>query len=143
MPGRTGPERVLIAIRHAPMRRLTGRVLAQGCPPWTIEELQDEELLVDAMRRVAPDVLVVDTGDFPACCHSALTTFPPDRVIVIGPEPEAAYRLAALSEGAGAWVARDRIAEDAAAVLRALLRALQAGEAASGTKVPRFDAVRT
>jgi len=118
-----GPERVLIAIRHAPMRRLTGRVLEQDRPPWTIEELHDDEMLVDAIRRVAPDVLVVDTGDFPACCHSALTTFPPDRVIVIGPEPEAAYRLAALSEGAGAWVARDRIADDAAAVLRALLRA--------------------
>ena len=129
MTRRAEPERVLIAIRHEPMRRLTGRVLEQGSPPWTVEELHDDELLVDAMRRVAPDVLVVDTGDFPSCCHHALAAFPPDRVIVIGPEPEAAYRLAALSEGAGAWVARDRIADDAAAVLRALLGARRTCEA--------------
>lgn len=115
------PGTVLIAIRHTSMRRLTCRVVERDCPGWTVEALREGELLVDAVARVQPDVLVVDTGDFPACCHATLSAFPPDRVIVVGPEPEAAYRMAALSDGAGGWVARDGIAQDVAPALRTLL----------------------
>lgn len=113
----------LVAIRHHPMRRLTRRVLEDGCPACVVDELGEGELLVEAIERVHPTVLIVDAEDFPACCREALAAFPPERVMVVGPEPESAYRVAALSIGAGAWVARDSIADDAAAAVQAMLAA--------------------
>lgn len=112
---------VLIAIRHRPMRRLTRQVLQHEVPGCTVEEQGDQELLVDAARRVRPTVLVVDTSDFPACCEVTLASFPPERVIVISPEPEAAYRAAALNGGAGASLPRDRISDDLRRALRTVL----------------------
>lgn len=104
--------RILVAIRHRPMRRLTRQLLQHDVPDCLVEELRTGELLVDAVARVEPAVLVVDTEDFPACCQATLASFPPRRVIVIGPEPEAAYRTNALGAGAGAWVPRERISQD-------------------------------
>jgi DNA-binding NarL/FixJ family response regulator len=66
-------------------------------------------------------VVVVDTVDFPACCHAALNSLPPERVIVVGPEPDAAYRTAAVSLGAGGWVSRDRIGDELASAVRTAL----------------------
>lgn len=112
---------VLVAIRHRPMRRLTRQVVQHDLPECHVEEQADGELLVDAVRRVDPTVLIVDTGDFPACCQMALAAFPPERVVVISPEPEAAYDVAALHGGAGASVPRDRISHDLQLELRAIL----------------------
>ena len=112
---------VLVAIRHRPMRRLTRQVVQHDLPVCRVEEQADAELLVDAVRRVNPTVLIVDTGDFPACCEMALAAFPPERVIVISPEPEAAYEAVALSGGAGASLPRDRISHDLQLGLRSVL----------------------
>ncbi len=66
---------VLVAIRHPVMRRWTGELLAaeHGC--WTAVEPRSGELLVDAIARTQPDVVVVDSVDFPACCRLRSTRF--------------------------------------------------------------------
>ena len=42
-------------------------------------------------------------------------------MIVVGPEPEAAYRHQALALGAGGWVCRDHVGEEVSAAMRAAL----------------------
>lgn len=117
---RDGRPRVLVAIRHRAMRELTGELLKRQLA-WAIAEVGEGEMLVDAIGARRPDVIVVDTGDFPACCLAALERFPRDRVIVIGREPDDRSRAVALAEGAGSWVVRERIAEELVGELRAML----------------------
>ena len=52
---------------------------------------------------------------------AALRTLPPERVIVVGPEPDRAYRARALALGAGGWVCRDHVGEELIAAMRAAL----------------------
>ncbi len=113
--------RVLVAIRHRTMRRYTREVLEHECGCWVAEESADDELLVAALDRVQPDLLVIDTGQFPDCCAVALDAFPTHRVVVIGPEPGPSYRKSAIERGAGAWIPRDRIGEELERVSRRLL----------------------
>lgn len=112
---------VLDAIRHPVMRRWSVELLAAvpGC--WTVAHAEPGEMLVDAIARTAPDVVVVDTVDFPVCCLTALDELPPGHVVVIGPEPDPAYSSAALSQGAAAWVSRDHIGDELAAAVRTAL----------------------
>lgn len=112
---------VLDAIRHPHMRHLSAELLtaAGGC--WTLSTTRDDEMVADAVCRCDPAVVVVDSIDFPTCCRAALKSLPPQRVIVVGPEPDPAYRAAAVSMGAGGWVSRDRIAEDLSAAVRSAL----------------------
>lgn len=121
-----GSQRVLVAVRHATMRRLTVELIRYEHQGWTALAPRDGELLADALRRLQPDVLVVDDGDFPACCLAAIAAFPPSRVVVVGTEPDRAYEAAALRAGAGAWVPRERVGETLGAVLRIVLACGQA-----------------
>lgn len=112
---------VLIAINHPVMRRWTQEVLAaeHGC--WRVIEPGPSELLVDALTRTDPRLVIVDSVDFPDCCRAALDALPPQRVIVIGPEPDVAYRTQAMAHQAGGWVSRDDIGEELGTVLRAAI----------------------
>jgi hypothetical protein len=112
---------VLVAIRHPMMRRWSDELLAAvpGC--WTVMQPAPGEMLVDAIARTAADVAVVDTVDFPACCLAALDALPQGHVVVIGPEPDPAYRASALAQGAAAWVSRDRVDEELGAAVRTAL----------------------
>lgn len=112
---------VLVAIRHPMMRRWTGELLAteHGC--WTVAQPGRDELLAEAIARVRPELVVVDSVDFPACCRAALRALPPARVIVVGPEPDGAYRSRALGLGAGGWVCRDHLGEELSAAMRTAL----------------------
>lgn len=112
---------VLVALRHPVMRAWTDELLEteHGC--WEVEQIQGDELLVDALVRTRPDVVVVDEVDFPSCCQAALDRLPRDRVIVIGPEPDTAYRSLALTNGAGGWVCRDEVAEELSLAMRSAL----------------------
>lgn len=103
------------------MRRWSDELLSSvpGC--WTVVQPQVGEMLIDAIARTEPDVVVVDTVDFPACCLAALDALPPGHVVVIGPEPDPAYRRSALARGAAAWVSRDHVGEELAAAVRAAL----------------------
>ena len=111
---------VLVAIQHAGMRRFTRELLSRGhrC---RVAEPEPDELLAVSLSRLDPDLLVVDDRDFPACCRTALDAFSPERVIVIGPEPDQGYRALAFLNGAGAWIPRDRVGEDLAPAINDLL----------------------
>lgn len=112
---------VLDAIRHPVMRRWSHELLAAEPGCWTVAQPEAGEMLVDAIARTDPDVVVVDTVDYPACCLAALDALPPGHVVVIGPEPDPAYRSAALAQGAAAWVSRDQVGDDLGAAVRTAL----------------------
>lgn len=103
---------VLVAVRHPQLRRWTTELLESACGCWATVGNFDRELLVDAIARVGPDVVALDSLDFPACCERAVTRLDPRQVVVIGPDPDPAYRRSALDKGAGGWVSQDRIGED-------------------------------
>lgn len=112
---------ILDAIRHPVMRRWSYELLVseRGC--WTVAQAAPGEMLAAAITRSEPDVVIVDTVDFPACCQATLDTLPPGHVIVIGPEPDAAYRSAAMAQGAAGWISREDVGgELGPAVRRAL-----------------------
>lgn len=116
-----GTPLVLVAVRHHAMRRFSLELVRQEHQCWVAMAPEEGELLADALRRLEPDVLMVDDGDFPACCRSAIQAFPPSRVVVVGLEPDRAYEQAAFRAGAGAWVPRERVGEDLGAVMREVL----------------------
>jgi DNA-binding NarL/FixJ family response regulator len=112
---------VLVGIRHPVMRRWTIELLEteHGC--WTVAQPRVDELLVAAIERSHPELVVVDSADFPACCQAALDALPAGRVIVIGREPDRAFRDQAFARGAGGWVCRDHIGDELSAAMRAAL----------------------
>jgi len=103
------------------MRGLTQELLQRECQCWVATEVDCDEVLHRAVGRLRPDLVVVDVGDFPACARHGLGGFPPARVIVIGPEPDASYRRSALASGAGAWISRDRVGDDLGPEMRRVL----------------------
>ncbi|HEX6236878.1 MAG TPA: hypothetical protein VFZ68_06775 [Acidimicrobiales bacterium] len=112
---------VLVGVRHPVMRRWTIDLLdaEHGC--WIVEQPRPGELLAEAIERTRPALVVVDSADFPGCCQAALAAVPHGRVVVVGPEPDAAYRRLALSHGAGGWVCRDHVGEELSTAMRAAL----------------------
>ncbi len=113
-PARRQTPVVLVAVRHPLLRRWTTELLDGACGCWATVVSDDDELLAHAIARINPDVVAVDSFEFPACCQTALTELRPSQVVVIGPEPDHAYRQSALDLGAGGWVSQDRIADDLA-----------------------------
>jgi len=107
----TGP-RVLLAMAHPTMRALTCELLRRegGCRVRGVTG--HDEALAHAVDQEYPDLVVLDAAQFPRCCPEALRRFPPERMIVIGPEPGNPYRAAALAAGAGGWVSRERIGDE-------------------------------
>lgn len=97
-------RRVIVAVRHAPMRELITAVLARdgSC----CEAGHDES---PASTPGYPPLLIADATDFPTCCDR----FSVDRahVIVVTPEPGSSYGDIALQQGAGAYIARDDLDE--------------------------------
>lgn len=116
-----GTPRVLVAIQHPVMRRLAAELLAWECDCWASDEVAAGEMLPSAIGRFRPDLLVVDAGDFPACCREAIDAFPRNRVVVIGPEPDPGYGAAALAEGAAACITRDTVGDELVPAIRAAL----------------------
>ena len=116
-----GSPRVLVAVRHPAMRRYTTELLAREAGAWRASELGTGEMLPAAMARFPPDLLVVDASDFPACCRAAIEAFPSERVVVVGPEPDPAYREVAAAHGAAACIARDDVGDQLVATMRRLL----------------------
>ena len=119
-----GNPRVLVAIRHPAMRRFTRELLQREYHCWVAAELGRGQPLEEALRRERVDLLVVDGADFPQCCRSVLDGLTPWRVIVIGPEPDAAYRTRALGAGAADWILRERVGEDLGPAMRRSLGCL-------------------
>lgn len=116
-----GEPRVLVVMQHPAMLRFTRELLERQCGCWVATEVRTGPALAAALDRLTPDLLVIDAADFPTCCFAALAHIPRDRVIVIGPEPDVAYRDAALLNGAGGWLARDDVADHLGAEMRRVL----------------------
>src|SRR3546814_16116953 len=91
------------------MRRFAAELLARECGCWASDDVAAGEMLASAIDRFRPDLLVVDAGDFPACCQAAMDAFPRDRVVVIRPEPDPSYGAAALPQGPAACVPPDTL----------------------------------
>lgn len=113
--------RVLVAVRHPAMRRYIRELLSREHHCWTGAHVRPGESIRDALERVRPDLVVVDAADFPTCCRAAVEGFPPARALVIGPEPDPAYRRAAAAGGAGGWMARERVLDELGPALRVAL----------------------
>ena len=113
--------KVLVAVRHPVMRRYAAELLSRDSGCWVSSEVEAGEMLPAAIARSRPDLLVVDAGDFPACCKAAIDAFPRDRVVVIGPEPDRSYGAAALADGAAACVTRDNVGEELIPTMRSVL----------------------
>ncbi len=120
-PGRDARPRVLVAIDHPTMRALTGELLARDGACRVTKVKSDDQALAAAIDSDHPDLVILDTREFPNCCPTALGRCLAAQVIVIGPEAEDLYRAAALAAGAGAWVARERIGDDLIAEVWRLL----------------------
>lgn len=112
---------VLVALHHPVMRRWTEELLESEHGCWDVMQMVDGELLGEAIARIRPDLVVVDESDFPACCQAALDRMRPERVMVIGPEPDTAYQRFAFANGAGGWVSRDHVGEELSSAMRAAL----------------------
>lgn len=112
LPVRNRQPLVTVAIAHLMMRSLTGELLEREGACQVTAMGGDDQALADAIDRDRPDLVIIDTGEFPASYPAALRRIPPARVIVIGPEPAGSYRTAALTAGAGAWISCDRVGED-------------------------------
>lgn len=116
-----GEPRVLVVMRHPAMLRFTRELLERECGCWVATEVRSGPSLARALDELTPDLLVIDAADFPACCLAALDHIPRERIIVIGPEPDNAYRDVALANGAGGWLARDEVADKLGSEMRRVL----------------------
>ena len=106
-----GQWHVAIAIAHSAMHRLVVDLLDRDHGRWVVSAVDDVSDLGGA-DSAHPDLVIVDTAVFAGCCCRLPASFPLGRVIVIGPEPDPAYRQAALRCGAGAWLSRECVAEE-------------------------------
>ena len=113
--------RVLVVMQHPSMLRFTRELLERECGCWVATEVRSGPALARTLDRLTPDLLVIDTADFPASCFSAIAHIPRERIIVISPEPDPAYRRAALHNGAGGWLARDDVADHLGQEMRRVL----------------------
>jgi len=107
----TDRPHVVVAVTHRAMRELIVEFLERDHGAWAVSAVDDMSEIGDAVSS-HPDLVVIDTADFAGCCRRLPESFPLGRVIVIGPEPDPAYRQAALHRGAGAWLSRECVAEE-------------------------------
>lgn len=111
---------VVLVVAHRTMRALMVELLHRDHGCWTVSEIDSvSEIGHDASLH--PDLVLVDTADFATIRGQLPPTFALARVVVIGPEPDPAYRHAALHDGAGEWLSRDFIAEELCPALRSAL----------------------
>lgn len=107
---------VVLVVAHRGMRNLIVELLRRDLGCWTVSVI-DSVPEVDQSASSHPDIVIVDTADFAMVRRQLPSTFALARVVVIGPEPDPAYRQAAIHFGVGAWLSRDCIAEELCAAL--------------------------
>ena len=125
---------VVLVVAHRAMRALIVELLRRDHACWTVSAI-DSVSEIDAASS-HPDLVVVDTADFATVRRQLPPTFTFARVVVIGPEPDPAYRQAAVHFGAGAWLSRDRIAEELCAALRSALACADESHPVSPERLP-------
>ena len=110
---------VLIAIAHPVMRRLIRQLLNRENDGWAVILLDTD--LATALLESRPDLLVLDSVDLVRFGSDGLSSFPKSHIVVVGPEADVDYRNVTAGRGAGAWVARDELADDLAPAMRRVL----------------------
>lgn len=115
-----GRPRVLVALTHPMMRRFTLELLDRDHACWSAEALDGDDVL-RAVQCQRPDLVILDASAFSACHCAEGCDFPWGRMVVVGPERDLDYRAVVLGHGAGGWVARDDVAEQLSAAMRAAL----------------------
>ena len=115
--GWPGRPRVVVAVSHRAMRELIVELLNRDRDHWAVSAVDSVSELDDNSSSF-PDLVIVDTAHFAGCCRQLPPTLALARIVVIGPEPDRAYRDAALHYGAGAWLSRECVAEELCDALR-------------------------
>lgn len=133
--GWPGGPSVIVAVPHRGMRKLIVELLDRDRDHWVVSAVENLSKL-DSTALSSTDLVIVDTADFAGCCRRLPATFALDRVVVIGPEPDPAYRHAALHCGAGAWLSRERVAEELCDALRSAKACACESHPASADRVP-------
>jgi len=122
-PGHAAPVRVLLADREGAARDALASLLKSLRGVILVAEAGTRTEIAAAIRRLHPDVVVIDdrlvvnSGE-----HVLAGTGPargPVRVIVIGVDDDPAYAARARRLGAEAWVAKDRADDQLPALLEA------------------------
>ena len=105
------------------MRALIIDLLDRDGGRWTVTAVDSVAELTELADNttVDPVLVVVDTADFAAVRRHLPSRLATTQVVVIGPEPDPAYRQAALSAGAAGWLSREHVAEELCDALRAAL----------------------
>jgi DNA-binding NarL/FixJ family response regulator len=112
--------RVLLADREGAARNSIEDVLRRLAPVSFVGVVGSRDDLARAVRRMRPDVLVIDDRLLVAVDHVLTRSGPltrPLRVIVVGVIDEPAYAARALNLGAEAWIPKDRADEELARLL--------------------------
>jgi DNA-binding NarL/FixJ family response regulator len=112
--------RIVVALAHPTMRRYLCDLIEQGCRCWLATTGPGSEELAETVAALCPDVVVIDTAAFSAR-GDATPVLPARQMLVIGSEPDAAYRQSALRAGAGGWVGRDHVATELLPEIRRML----------------------
>jgi hypothetical protein len=109
----------LVAVAHPAMRRLIVELLEREHGCWEPYVLEHD--LASDIRMLQPDLVVVDSANFPGRCCAEHSVYPCRRMVIVGREPDAAYRAVAESQGAGGWVAREDVADELSVEMRKAL----------------------
>jgi DNA-binding NarL/FixJ family response regulator len=117
----TGAPSVVVVAAYPTLRRLIVELLERDQACWQVGAVAHQPELAAAVAAQQPDLVILDAADFPRCCRDSLHFFDRQHVIVVGPEPDAAYERAARRAGAGGWLPRDRVGEDLTACMRRVL----------------------
>ena len=116
--------RVLIAVAYPLLGRLILELLDRDVGCWNARIVAGPT--ETAVHGVDLQLVVMDGTTFRSCCREQLPGYPWAWIVVIGSEPDPAYRAAALRHGAGGWVASDDIADHLSAALRSALVSIHA-----------------
>jgi DNA-binding NarL/FixJ family response regulator len=127
MTGKPRP-RVLLADDYAGILTALQRLLEPACE--VVGSVTDGSALIEAARRLQPDVIVVDVAmpeinGLDACHHITRMT-PHAKVVVLTAAADTALRQRAFSVGASAFVLKSLVADD---LLPAIRRALSGSAA--------------
>ena len=107
--------RALLADREGAARRALAGLIGGLKGVTLVGEVAAREHLADAVRRLAPDVVVIDDRLLLAAEHPLAGIGPlrsTVRVIVVGVDIDPAFAARARELGAVAWIAKDRADED-------------------------------
>lgn len=108
----SGSPSVVLEVANPTLRRLIVELLERDCVCWQVRSVGDPTDFAAAIATEVPDLVILDTRDATRCCRDSPHHARCQRVIVIGPEPDAAYERAAQRAGASAWLPRDRLGDD-------------------------------